>query len=154
MGLEDPLDDPPDPADVADADTYEELMNSSTTAIFANQTTIGAAPQTPEPMEQDDQSEAGDQDDISPPQTPSIHVIDQFSFGNPGMPISEKPQGSSMYGSSEATFTNSVWAPFQSELDWNMARWLKIYGRSSGAVTKLLTIPGVCISLFITMCLI
>lgn len=146
LGLEDSLDDAPDPADVADADIYEDLMISNSAPSFPNQMTGGVALQIPDPTEQCDQYEAGDQADPLPPQTPSTLVIVQFPFGNPGWPISEMPQGSSAYESWEATSTNSPWAPFQSELDWNMARWLKMYGRSSSAVTKLLTMPGVCAS--------
>ena len=82
------------------------------------------APQIPELTERGyDQSEAGDHADgdhadLTPPRTPSTLVIDQFPFGNPGMPIPEKPQGSSVYDSWEATSMGSPWAPFQSELGW------------------------------------
>jgi hypothetical protein len=148
LGLEDALNDSLDPADVADADAYEELINTNSTPINPDQTSVDEAPQIPELTEQYDQSEAGDHADgdhadLTPPQTPSTLVIDQFPFGNPGMPIPEKPQGSSVYDSWEATSMGSPWAPFQSELDWNVARWVKMCGRTSSAVTELLGIPGV-----------
>lgn len=142
-GLQDVLNDPPDPADVADADAYEELINNNSTPIFPNQTTVGKAPEILELTEQYDQSEAGDQADLTPPQTSSALVTDQFPFGNPGMPIPEKPQGSSVHESWEATSMDSPWAPFQSELDWNMAQWAKMHGRTA---TEFLAIPGVCVS--------
>lgn len=141
----DPLYDPPDPADVADADAYEELVNNVPTPIFSNQTT-DRAPQIPELTEQHDQTEVGDQVDLIPPQTSSTLLVDKFPFGNPGMPVREKPQGRSVYESWEATSGGSPWAPFQSELEWNIARWVKIHGRTSSAATELLAIPGVCAS--------
>jgi hypothetical protein len=38
---------------------------------------------------------------------------------------------------------DSPWAPFDSELDWKVARWVKMRGQTSTAVTELLAIPGV-----------
>jgi len=152
LGLENILNDlpdPPDPADVADADAYKELINSSSTPIFPNQTSVGRVPQILELTEEYRQSEVGDQTDqanLTQPQTPSTLVVDQFPFGNPGAPIPEKPQGSSVYESWEATSMGSLWAPFQSELDWNIARWVKMRGHTSSAVAELLAIPGVCAS--------
>ncbi|THU80172.1 hypothetical protein K435DRAFT_823723 [Dendrothele bispora CBS 962.96] len=37
----------------------------------------------------------------------------------------------------------NVWAPFQSEIDWKVAKWAKLRGPSSTAVTELLSIDGV-----------
>ena len=78
---------------VADADAYEELINTNSTPINPDQTSVDEAPlEIPELTEQYNQSEAGDHADrdhadLTPPQTPSTLVIDQFPFGNPGMPI-------------------------------------------------------------------
>jgi len=120
-GLEDSLNDLPDPANVANADAYEELIYNNTIPMFPNQTTLGEAPQNLELTEQYDQSEAGDQADLTPPQTMSMPLVDQFPFSNPGMPIPERSQGSSAYKSWGATSMDSPWAPFQSKLDWNIA---------------------------------
>ena len=39
---------------------------------------------------------------------------------------------------------DNPWAPFNSKLDWEIARWAKIRGPGSTAVTDLLRIDGVC----------
>ena len=148
LGLEDARNDSLDPADVADADAYEELINTNSTPINPDQTSVSKLHKSRSLRNSTINLEAGDHADgdhadLTPPQTPSTLVIDQFPFGNPGMPIPEKPQGSSVYDSWEATSMGSPWAPFQSELDWNVARWVKMCGRTSSAVTELLGIPGV-----------
>jgi hypothetical protein len=38
---------------------------------------------------------------------------------------------------------NDDYVPFRSRLDWDIARWAKMHGPSSSAVTKLLEIEGV-----------
>ncbi|KAJ3530821.1 hypothetical protein NM688_g7658 [Phlebia brevispora] len=38
---------------------------------------------------------------------------------------------------------SNIFAPFQSELDWKVARWAKLRGSGSTAVSELLEIPGV-----------
>ena len=145
-GLVDPLYVPPGPADVADADAFEELVHNFSTPNFSNQTTVDMAPQIPELTEQYDPTEVEDEVDLTPPQTLSEEFIDNFPFGNPGMPIREKRQGLSVHGSWEAMSSGSPWAPFQSELEWNIARWVKMHGRTSSAAAELLAIPGVCAS--------
>jgi hypothetical protein len=148
LTLEDISDDPPDlpdPADVADADAYEELLRDNST-ILHDQMTVGDASGIQEPTERYDQSEVGDHADLTPPQGMSTLVVDQFPFGSAGMPIPDKPQGSSAYESWQAAFTDSPWAPFHSELEWNVARWVKTRGPSSTAATELLAIPVVRVS--------
>ncbi|THV04071.1 hypothetical protein K435DRAFT_650090 [Dendrothele bispora CBS 962.96] len=39
--------------------------------------------------------------------------------------------------------TTNIWAPFTSEIDWNLARWAKLRGPSSTALNELLAIKGV-----------
>ncbi|KAM6495003.1 hypothetical protein JOM56_009626 [Amanita muscaria] len=39
--------------------------------------------------------------------------------------------------------SDNEYAPFQSQLDWEIARWAKIHGPSSSALTKLLQLEGV-----------
>ena len=41
----------------------------------------------------------------------------------------------------------NLWAPFKSKLDWEFARWAKLYGPGSTAVTELLAIEGVSVRL-------
>ncbi|THU92309.1 hypothetical protein K435DRAFT_820522 [Dendrothele bispora CBS 962.96] len=38
----------------------------------------------------------------------------------------------------------NIWAPFQSEIDWRIAKWAKMRGPSSTSFTELLAIDGVC----------
>ncbi|KAH9061974.1 hypothetical protein EDB87DRAFT_391243 [Lactarius vividus] len=52
-------------------------------------------------------------------------------------------QGSSAYEAMRNTLGDSVWTPFQSQRDWEVARWAKMRGPSSSAVTELLAIPEV-----------
>ncbi|KAH9059259.1 hypothetical protein EDB87DRAFT_1577735 [Lactarius vividus] len=52
-------------------------------------------------------------------------------------------QGSSAYEAMRNTLGDSVWTPFQSQHDWEVARWAKMRGPSSSAVTELLAIPEV-----------
>lgn len=37
----------------------------------------------------------------------------------------------------------NIWAPFASKLDWEMARWAKLRGPGSTALTELLKLDGV-----------
>ena len=114
---------------------------------MATQSILDEASGFPELTEQEDQTEG--HTDFAPPQgmtgmpTP---VVDRFPFGCPGMPILNKPQGSSMYEKWRSTSKDSLWTPFCSELDWNVARWVKMRGPSSTAATELLAIPGVRVS--------
>ena len=144
----------PDPVDVADADTYEELMNSNSRTTNADQATIPILDKAPELTEHKDQTR-GDHTDFMPPQAMLTHVIDQFPFGCLGMPMPNKSKGLSMYETWCATSKDTPWTPFCSELDWNVAQWVKMCGPSSTAATELLAIPGVCVShRLYTMCLI
>jgi hypothetical protein len=138
--------DGPDPADVADADAYEELTRNDSTTINSDQMAVGDALGIPEPTDLEDETGVEDHDRLTPPQEMSTLVVDKFPFGNPGMPIPDKPHGLSVYESWQATSVTSPWAPFRSELDWNVARWVKMCGPTSTAVTELLAIPGVGIS--------
>lgn len=38
----------------------------------------------------------------------------------------------------------NIWAPFNSKLDWEVARWAKMRGPGSTALSELLAIEGVC----------
>ncbi|KAH9009002.1 hypothetical protein EDB83DRAFT_2509016 [Lactarius deliciosus] len=52
-------------------------------------------------------------------------------------------QGQSDYWSHEDALNTSVWAPFHSQCDWEIALWAKIRGPTSSALTELLQIPEV-----------
>ena len=76
--------------------------------------------------------------------TKSDVIIDYFPFGHPGAPVPEMQHGSSMYEATCESLGDSLWAPFQSQCDWEFARWAKMRGPMSTAVTELLAIPEVC----------
>jgi hypothetical protein len=70
-------------------------------------------------------------------------IIDLFPFGQPGVPIPTMQQSSSVYEATHNSLGNSIWAPFQSQIDWEFAHWAKMCGPTSTAVTDLLAIPEV-----------
>jgi hypothetical protein len=91
-----------------------------------------------EPGPQTNQSDAG------PFDTGPTVVIDHFPLDAAGAPIPGIPRGLSIYKSHQTTHSDSDWAPFQSQRDWEVARWAKLSGVTSTAVSKLLAIPEVC----------
>lgn len=141
---------PPDPADVADADAYEELLRESLATTLPDPTTLPEVPEIPNLTQWEDQTEEDNQADLAPSQgcdgcQGTSTVVDEFPFGSPGMPIPDKSRGSTVYESRQAasTSTDSLWAPFRSEFEWKIARWMKMHGQTSTSLTKLLSIPGV-----------
>lgn len=48
------------------------------------------------------------------------------------------------FGFSAYTNSTNIYAPFYSEIDWNVGKWAKLRGPSSAAVTELFEIPQVC----------
>jgi hypothetical protein len=78
----------------------------------------------------------------------STVFVDHFPFGKPGAPISRSgaPQGLSSYAQFRATQGDSIWAPFQSQLDWDVACWAKTHGITSSEVDEFLAIPEVCVA--------
>ncbi|KAI0069666.1 hypothetical protein K474DRAFT_1632668, partial [Panus rudis PR-1116 ss-1] len=76
-----------------------------------------------------------------------------FSMSYPsieaGSPIPEQElqeAGYAFYASKSGGIENP-YAPFKSKLDWEVARWAKLRGPSSTAVSELLSIPEVCAKL-------
>jgi hypothetical protein len=130
---------PPDPADIADADALEELLGSTTTNSTHEQLSVDETAENADLMLQPDQTEPGDQADAAELESASAVVIDKFPFGRPGAPIHHSGQERSADDSQ-----GSPWGPFQSQLDWDVARWAKVCGQTSTAVSELLAIPGVC----------
>ncbi|KAI9433897.1 hypothetical protein H4582DRAFT_2112690 [Lactarius indigo] len=61
----------------------------------------------------------------------------------PGAPIPDADQGLPLYHSSQETLGPSIWAPFHSQCDWEIAHWAKTRGPTSSAITDLLAIPEV-----------
>lgn len=136
---------PFDATDVTDADVFEELSRSNgpSTTTMLNQPTDDDMPE-----DMDDPIDEIPQIEVQNSETPSTVVIDRFPFGNPGAPIPGLPQGLSAYESYQAAASESVWAPFRSQVDWKFAHWAKMCGPTSSAVMELLAIPEVRHNLF------
>ncbi len=73
--------------------------------------------------------------------TPSIFVK-TFPFGRPGAPIIV-PHFSATTGSGVTPPEESIWAPFCSQRDWEIAQWAKTYRLTSTAFLAFLAITGV-----------
>jgi hypothetical protein len=67
-------------------------------------------------------------------------IIERFPFGLPGAPIVGLPESATLNGPSHG---DSIWAPFRSQRDWEIARWAKMRGPTSSAFGDLLAIPEV-----------
>ena len=133
---------PPDPADIMDADALEDLCGTSTTSTH-ERLTVDENAENLDLMLQPDQTEPGDQADATGSESESSVVVDRFPFGRPGAPIRDSGQAPLAYDSQQATCMGSSWGPFRSQLDWDVAHWVKLCGLSSTAASKLLAIPGV-----------
>jgi hypothetical protein len=139
--------DPVDPADATDADLLETLANDHSAPANSEedhpveaQSQDPLAPQPDEPWPPAPPPTQPDADSLAAP--PQI-VVDRFPHGSPGAQIPEAPQGSSLYQSSREAFGASVWAPFHSQCDWEIAHWAKMRGPTSSAMEELLAIPEV-----------
>ncbi|KAH9173949.1 hypothetical protein EDB89DRAFT_2152812 [Lactarius sanguifluus] len=73
--------------------------------------------------------------------SPELVVVERFSYGSAGVPLPGVHQGLSLYQTSLEALGQSIWAPFQSQGDWELARWAKMRGPTSSAVADLLAIP-------------
>jgi hypothetical protein len=108
----------PDPADVMDTDTFEELTeNIDLSSVMAINCLPGdESPGDPEgPGPQTNKTEAGTFE------SGSTVIIDHFPSHVAGAPIPEIPWGPSMYNLCHAELSGLDWAPFQSQRDWEVA---------------------------------
>ena len=135
-----------DAADATDADLLELLANHGSTntkqdhpvkAQSAAPPPIDPLPPSPAPPAHPPQPNANSLDALAP------LAIDHFPHSNPGVPIPTAHRGSSGYQRSQDAFGASVWAPFASQCDWEMAHWAKMRGPTSSAMEDLLAIPEV-----------
>jgi len=136
----DVADEAPDPANITDTDTFEELAQNNTCFVTTNtdQPTIDKSPCVPEGLEQlPNDMEAG-----STGAMPTV-VINHFPSASAGAPIHSMPHGNPSYESQRGADGDSTWSPFTSQYDWLFARWAKMRGPTSSAVMELLAIPEV-----------
>jgi hypothetical protein len=139
-----------DAADVADADLLEEMENN--TFSFTNpeldqpveaQTLTHLTSPIIEPQPPASPPARPTEPNASPSDTSHQVIVKHFPYGRPGAPITGAGEGVSLYHSSLEAFATSVWAPFHSQCDWEIARWAKMRGPSSSAMEELLAIPEV-----------
>jgi hypothetical protein len=125
-----------EPADVTDADAFEVLtgcniIRPSTTV--PNQHAVDTTLELPDiPIEQTLSFDMPNAE-----KSPTV-VIDRFPSDKAGAPIP-----SAARRSTEDTAAQSVWAPFVSQCDWQVANWAKMRGPTSSAVMDLLAIGEV-----------
>ena len=141
--------DPTDTAELIDADIYEQLTQ--------NINNFMAYPEQGHSAEIQSSTSAQPHSVTSQPMPP-IHidgghhnlylltdlVADHFARDSAGVQVPGVPQGLSLYQTSQEALGASIWAPFRSQCDWEIARWAKMRGPTSSAVADLLAIPGVC----------
>ena len=77
-----------------------------------------------------------------------VVVIDHFPFGSPGASIDSPSEDATVNGPNCRAPGDSIWAPFRSQCDWEIAHWAKMRGPTSSAVTELLAISDVCVPRF------
>lgn len=72
------------------------------------------------------------------------YVIEPFPGGATGMLLESSTVHQSDFKKyQQQPNSNTVYAPFISQIDWETVRWIKIHGLSSSAVNELLKIDGV-----------
>jgi hypothetical protein len=120
-----------------DADIFESLGESDRPAVAIPEQAASGSDEEPvsmPPLDQDIQFEAANSDS-SP-----LVVIDPFPHGSPGAPTS---QGSYLDDTDREASDGFIWAPFDSQCDWEVAHWAKMRGPTSSATADLLAIPEV-----------
>jgi len=129
-------------ADTTDANVFETITQAHTGRFLDSDSTVPNPEQRPSAeSESPPESALNPLEQPSRPDARSQVVVQRFRRGNPGAPINGT-QGSPVYESSQEAL-GAVWAPFQSECDWNVAHWAKMNGPSATALTGLLAIPNV-----------
>jgi hypothetical protein len=83
-----------------------------------------------------------------PPQATSTYEIEHFPGTKAGAPIKMRSAGAAqspftVYHQQLSLNNNSMYAPFASKMDWEVAKWAKLRGPSSSAFNELLQIDGV-----------
>jgi hypothetical protein len=159
--IENATEDEEDGMDVFSGDFFGDYDNddfewpdgglSSIACVFAIQTYLGSGPLS----EDENGCAIADEDSedlidiaasVSCAPAPDLSFkIEPFPLATAGAPILGSVRGASSFAAyGRALGINSRYAPFHSKLDWDVARWAKLHGSSSSAVSELLEIDGVC----------
>src|SRR5258708_23027771 len=124
-----------DNADAEDADIFEMLGEFNCPAVsIPEQAALDSPPGPVLPLCSAGQSEAANLE-----ASPSV-IIHPFPYGSPGALIS---QDLHMEGTDSEPSDGSIWAPFGSQHDWEVAYWAKMWGPMLSATVHLLAIPEV-----------
>jgi hypothetical protein len=136
------IEDPADVADLTNADVYKQITNNA--MAYPKQ----------EPLVEEPTQPCSDESHVDPP-TPPIQcnggdshphlelTVVPFMQGSASALVPGAHQGSTIYRSTQQVLGSSTWAPFQSQCNWEFARWVKLRRPTSSAVMDLLAIPGV-----------
>jgi hypothetical protein len=134
-----------DPDDIGDTGDTTSAMDANTYEMLQAQVDHSAAI-VPEPvptLPPESSAPPSIQLETNELDHPPSVIVDQFPHGSPGAPISGAHQGSPMDDSGRDVLGESIWAPFHSDCDWEIARWAKMRSPTSSALTDLLAVPGV-----------
>ncbi|KAH9166783.1 hypothetical protein EDB89DRAFT_1910440 [Lactarius sanguifluus] len=129
-------------ADAADADVWEALVQDAEATVSADQeyaSELSAPlpsetlrPSTPPPNSPIHDGSDGNTTDIQ-----ARVIVNSFPHGVPSAPMP------AFQGQLDYTPNTSIWAPFHSQCDWEIALWAKTRGPTSSALMELLRIPEV-----------
>ncbi len=132
----DELDHVDDPANIADANAFEIISQDQTFGPVAPEFSPPHEHLLPTPPPDTIEPETCNSE-----ARPSV-FIDHFPHGHPGAPVSSTGQAP-VFEAMHNGLGDSIWAPFQSQCNWEIACWAKMHGPTSTAVTELLAIPKV-----------
>src|ERR1700755_3061019 len=118
--------------DLLDAETVSQGKKLITSRFLCANNYLIASDST----NQSSHIEAGDLD------TTPTFFIKEFPFGRPRAPIDSAPHHCAT-ASGVTSPGDSIWAPFRSQLDWNIAQWVKTQRLTASAFSELLAFPKV-----------
>ncbi len=123
-------------AEDEDADIFEMLGESDRSLVAtpeqaALDRSLVPVPPLEHPAAQDIWSE------VANLQSSPLVIIDSYPHGSPGMPVSRHLH------MDNTDHEVSIWAPFASQCDWEVAHWAKMRGPTSSATADLLAVPEV-----------
>ncbi|KAJ7655439.1 hypothetical protein B0H17DRAFT_1214018 [Mycena rosella] len=149
--------DSPDPNDFIDIDSNSESGDPPPAALESDEEDEPPAQWEPPPQEDPDL----DMDVDPPPPEGGVpapkHAVDERFVQKPHVTLFGGKAGAPLprvevpaytkYTNTLAEVDDNPWAPFKSQIDWQIARWAKVRGSTSTAFSDLLAINGVTESL-------
>ena len=144
--IENPFNDCVDLADATDADAFEMLSCGTNVGVLPSHLPRPESIETPLAAISEDAGQPPTR--IETGESGITVIIDHFPFGSAGAPITGPHGDATLNGPGHVDPRDSIWAPFRSQCDWEIAHWAKMSGPTSSAVTELLAIPEVWVSLF------